>query len=219
MAKEPSKNHPISIVPFWKRAIREGWEKSREKFGVAIDILLVVTAIGLLVIAWWSKNHPNFSAEKGDNFMSYWFALIPVGLWFGWHVLKAPYEIYLELFEKHESENEEKERKITALVTEIESFKSVNKRRFLAFMAQLLGEIGNIHPVHWFQFFRDKIPNIRHESALIEDNFTPKDQGSFQNHVNTLCDVANANSPEGIPFVISKIGMICEFVKNPPNFQ
>ena len=55
--------------------------------------------------------------------MSYWFAVIPVGLWlvwFGWHVLRAPYEIYKEQFEKHEAEIQEKESAIKKLIADVE---------------------------------------------------------------------------------------------------
>lgn len=153
--------------------------------------------------------------------MSYWFALVPVGLWllwFAWHVLKAPHEIYMELYDKYQNEIAEKEQKFTALEAEIESLKSVNKRRFLAFMAQLMAEIENVKPENWTDFWRNKIPSIKHEVALIEDNFKPKDGHSFQFWVNNFCDIVVGGDSSYIGFVRIRIEFLCDMVKNPPNF-
>jgi hypothetical protein len=221
MATPPSKNHPHSFFPFWGKAIEAGWKESREKFGLVVDITLALTAIGLLWCAWYSKHHSNFNADQEDAFMSYWFALVPVGLWllwFAWHVLKAPHEIYMELYDKYQNEIAEKEQKFTALEAEIESLKSVNKRRFLAFMAQLMAEIENVKPENWTDFWRNKIPSIKHEVALIEDNFKPKDGHSFQFWVNNFCDIVVGGDSSYIGFVRIRIEFLCDMVKNPPNF-
>ncbi|MGA2788678.1 MAG: hypothetical protein ABSF60_14250, partial [Verrucomicrobiota bacterium] len=96
-----------SIFRFWGIAIGKGWEESREKFGLVVDITLALAAIGLFVLAWYSRRHQNFNEERGEANMNYWLALIPVGLWVIWfiyHVLKAPYEIYKEQFEKYHEE-------------------------------------------------------------------------------------------------------------------
>jgi hypothetical protein len=112
MEKERSNNHPHSFLPFWRIAIKEGWNESREKFGLVVDITLLISAFILWWLAWFSKHHPKFDADKENAIMSYWFALIPAGLWllwFGWHVLKAPHEIYMELYDKYQKEIGEKD--------------------------------------------------------------------------------------------------------------
>ena len=58
--------------------------------------------------------------------MSYWFAVIPVGLWLMWliyHILKAPYEIYLELHKQYEAETAAKDTTIKTLSDEIQAIK------------------------------------------------------------------------------------------------
>jgi hypothetical protein len=109
MVQEPSKNHPHSFIPFWRIAIKEAWNESREKFGLFVDIILLITAFVLFGMAWYSKHHPKFDADKENSIMSYWFALIPAVVWlvwFGWHVLKVPHKMYLEIYEKLQKEIE-----------------------------------------------------------------------------------------------------------------
>jgi hypothetical protein len=109
MPEKPSENRPYSFFPFWGSAIKEGWEKSREKFGLTVDIILLISGFILFLMAWYSKHHPKFDADKENAIMSYWFALIPALLWlfwFGWHVLKVPHEIYLEIHGKLKKEIE-----------------------------------------------------------------------------------------------------------------
>lgn len=50
--------------------------------------------------------------------MSYWFAIIPVSLWLMWfiyHVLKAPYEIYKTQFKEHKDQAEELQHEVDLL--------------------------------------------------------------------------------------------------------
>jgi hypothetical protein len=124
---ESQRNQPRSFFSFWGVAIKKGWSESREKFGLAVDITLALAAVGLLLFAWYSKQHPKFDADKENAIVSYWLAIIPVGLWliwFGYHVLKAPYEIYLEMYQKCEAEIGEKECIIKKLETEIECLRA-----------------------------------------------------------------------------------------------
>jgi hypothetical protein len=108
MSEKPPKE-PYLFFVFWGIAIGKAWKNSREKFGLAVDITLALSAIVLFCLTWYSKHNPKFDADKEGAFMSYWFALIPVGLWilwFGWHVPKAPHEIYKEVYDKYQIEVE-----------------------------------------------------------------------------------------------------------------
>jgi len=54
-------------------------------------------------------NLPVYPIHRRQAFMSYWFAVIPVALWLMWliyHILKAPYEIYLGLHKELQIEIE-----------------------------------------------------------------------------------------------------------------
>jgi hypothetical protein len=111
------------------------------------------------------------------------------------------------------------EQKITALDTEIASIKSLTKRRFLAFMAQLRAEIDNVDPANWTNFVRNKIPNIKHEAALIVDDFNPKQRDVFENmYIYCICDSHLDTDIDCKVFLIGWMENACEFVKNPPNY-
>ena len=111
------------------------------------------------------------------------------------------------------------EQKLGALDTEIASLKLVNKRRFLAFMAQLRAEIDNVKPENWTEFIRNKIPNIKHEAALIVDDFQPKDRDVFENtYIHCICDSSLDADADCKVFLLAWIEHACEFVKNPPRF-
>jgi hypothetical protein len=125
MEEKPSEKHPHSFFSFWRQAIKGGWDKSREKFGSTIDLVALLLAIALVFVVWFSKHHKDFNEESGEAFVNYWLAVIPLGLWLIWfiyHVLKAPYEIYLEQYQKHEIEIGEKDGKVKTLEAEIERF-------------------------------------------------------------------------------------------------
>jgi len=126
MPEKPLEKRQRSFWSFWGEAVKIGWEESREKFGVVVDITLFLTAVGLFVLAWYSKRHGNFNRERSEANMSYWFAVIPVGLWLMWfvyHVFKAPYEIYKRLSEKYESDLDSKDATIEQLSNEIRVIK------------------------------------------------------------------------------------------------
>jgi len=146
------------------------------------------------------------------------FIFVWLLLWLPFRRHEAEKKIQAEEMEKLTSPLQET---IKKLESEIESLKAVNKRRFLAFMAQLRAEIDNVKPENWTEFFRSKIPNIQHEVALIEDNFKPKDRDSFQFWVNNLCEIAvEFEFDSSIIHVVNmKIDFLCNFVKDPPNFQ
>jgi len=111
------------------------------------------------------------------------------------------------------------EQKLGALDAEIASLKLVNKRRFLAFMAQLKAEIDNVKPENWTEFVRNKIPNIKHEAALIVDDFQPKDREVFENtYIRCICDSNLDADADCKVFLLAWIEHACEFVKNPPLF-
>lgn len=135
MAEKPSKK-PRSFFSFWGGAIKTGWRESREKFGSAIDLAAIGLGLGLFLVAWYSKQHPKFKADEEGAAMSYWFAVIPVGmwlLWLGWHILRAPYDIYKEQFEKHEAEIGENKSEIKRLIGEVQQFKEQTAPLLLGF--------------------------------------------------------------------------------------
>jgi hypothetical protein len=43
-----AEKHPHSIFSFGRDWIKKGWGKSREKFGVAVDVTLGISAFGIL---------------------------------------------------------------------------------------------------------------------------------------------------------------------------
>lgn len=106
---ESQRSQPRSFFAFWGLAIKKGCQKSREKFGGAIELASFILGIGLLGVAWYSQHHKEFNAARGEEFVNYWTAIIPLGvglLWLFYHILKAPHEIYLELHKKLQNEIE-----------------------------------------------------------------------------------------------------------------
>lgn len=111
---------------FWWLCIKEAWAESREKFGLLIDILLFITAILWVLFVWYSRHHQQFDVDKENGTVSYWFAIVPAGLWVLWflyHVPKASYNIYKEQFDKNRAEIEQKESRIQELSCEVQKFK------------------------------------------------------------------------------------------------
>jgi hypothetical protein len=218
---EQTDPQPRSFCKFCWDCIQEAWRESREKFGLVIDISFLLTTIGLCVMAWYSKHHASFNESEGEAGMSYWFAVIPSLLWAAWflyHIPKAAHKIYKEQFDKHAAEIAEKTGQIQNMTEEIKSLRDPTKRQFLAFLAQLEGEIKNVIPQHWSQFYRNKIPNIKHAAALMAEDFSPKDQESFEMLVNTMCDESLCHSLEMRTYVLAYLEHIRTFTKNPPNF-
>jgi hypothetical protein len=120
-----TKKH-YSFFKFWIKSAKNGWSNLQEKFGTAIDFAALLAGIGLFLVAWYSKRHPAFNADKENAVMSYWFTIIPVGLWLLWlayHILKAPYEIYKNQHEKYESEIAEKDVVIKKFESEVQAAK------------------------------------------------------------------------------------------------
>ena len=122
---ENDPHKPISFWRFWWITIKEAWSESREKFGLLVDILLFVAAILLFVFAWYSKHHPKFNAGEENEAVSYWFAIIPAGLWVLWflyHVPKAAHKVYLEQHEHKSQEALKLLEKLTDVESKLEQF-------------------------------------------------------------------------------------------------
>ena len=104
---------------FWK-AIKESWEKY-ERVLVIFGFVYTVFAIGFC--------HSEISEEKPEGLdMSTWFGfIIPFALlilFLGYHLARAPYEIYKEQYENHAVEIEKKESEIKKLADEIVQLKA-----------------------------------------------------------------------------------------------
>jgi hypothetical protein len=112
----------------------------------------------------------------------------------------------------------EKNGQVQKMAEEIKLLRDPTKRQFLAFLAQLEGEINNAIPQHWSHFYRSKIPNIKHAAALMAEDFTPKDRESFEMLVNTMCDESLCHSLEMKTYVLACLEHIRTFTKNPPHF-
>jgi hypothetical protein len=126
MSEEPSKM-PHSFLKFLWISIAEGWRKSREKFGLLVDISLWLGAIAIVAFTWYSKHNSGFNEQNWESGMNYWFAIIPAGLWVIWffyHALKASHNIYLEQYEKTEAERKLHDVEKNALVTQLQAFQS-----------------------------------------------------------------------------------------------
>lgn len=128
-----SENHqekPHSFLKFLGISISEGWSESREKFGLAVDVGLVLLAVGIIVLTWYSKHHNNFNEQGWEAGMNYWFAVIPVALWVTWfvyHVIKASHNIYLKQWKKHTDEISKKEEQIVELETKLAEKSAADK--------------------------------------------------------------------------------------------
>lgn len=99
--KVPHKSY--SCRGFWSAVISEGFKKSREGFGLAIEIGMLFLGLAFIFIVWYSRHHKNFDVSKWEDFVNYWVAVIPIGVGLGWllsHIIRTPYKIYKEQFEK-----------------------------------------------------------------------------------------------------------------------
>ena len=127
---------PHSFCKFWWLCIKEAWSESREKFGLLVDILLFIAAILLVLFVRYSRNHSQFNADKENGAVSYWFAVIPAGLWILWflyHVPKASYKMYREQFNKTGAEIEQKESRFHELSCEVQKFKEQTSPLLIGF--------------------------------------------------------------------------------------
>lgn len=108
MAKEdPSKPH--SFIRFWLLVVWKGAKKSREGFGIGIEIAAVVLGIGLLFLRHLSKQRSNFDLTKSEESVNFWIAISPFGAALAWllfWIFRQPYKIYREQFEKNEAEKQ-----------------------------------------------------------------------------------------------------------------
>jgi hypothetical protein len=117
MAEKISRK-PTSFCKFWLLAGFEGAKKSREGFGLGIEIAAVVLGIGLLVLRQYSKEHPNFSLTNGEEFVNFWVAISPFGIALAWllfHIFKQPYKIYRDEADRRIVEREAAEMVIKEL--------------------------------------------------------------------------------------------------------
>ena len=124
----PMSKDPYSSSKFWGLCMVEAWTKSREKFGLLIDILLWLSAFLLFVFAWYSKHHPQFDKTKENDAVSYWLAIIPAALWIAWflyHVPKASYKIYREQYLKHVRELKMKDDEIAYFSEQLQAINEV----------------------------------------------------------------------------------------------
>jgi hypothetical protein len=121
-SSDNSGNNMLRFWPFVGKSIGIGWDKSREKFGLAVDIGLLLLATALVILTRYSRNHPKFNADKGENFMSYWTVVIPGILWLiwlGYHTIKASHEIYAKEANNRMTDNDANKSKIKVMGNEL----------------------------------------------------------------------------------------------------
>ncbi len=112
MAKPPPENQSHSFSSFWWEVFKNAWKTAEEKIGRAITWLAIISPV-ILYFVFPSSNSGNPHDEaKWEDAVNHWEAFIIFGLWLAWfiyHVAKAPHEIYLKQWEKHQKEIGEKE--------------------------------------------------------------------------------------------------------------
>jgi hypothetical protein len=206
MSEKPSKE-PYSIFRFWRIAIGKGWDGSREKFGLVVDITLALTAVGLFVFAWYSKRHADFNAERGEANMNYWFALIPVGLWLLWfiyHVWKAPHEIYMEQHREIER-LEEQIKRLTdeeAKVAEAEKLKKGKRQMIANCIIDLENRITEVQKIGGYAYHGEVKKKACEETDVIIDRMVKLLDAFFDPLVSTRFAYIRASAisyPTDIP--------------------
>jgi hypothetical protein len=115
------KKHPRSFFSFWRHGFKKAFMKSWEKYGHALIAFGLLYTVGAFWLSRWAKK------ELWGLDMSVWVTLVVPGVLFAafvvYHLLRAPYEIYLELHKKYEAETTARDITIKTLSDEIQSIK------------------------------------------------------------------------------------------------
>lgn len=173
---EENPQKPHGGWKFCGLCIGDAWTESREKFGLVVDILLAVSAVLLVAFAWYSKHHPRFNPGEENERVSYWFAVIPVGLWILWffyHYSKAAHKIYLKEANARISENEANDKTIKTLKEQIDGRSRIQKAKdTLGDCRRLLTKrIGEIHALEGHQLPYKKLdPETWAEICFIHES-------------------------------------------------
>jgi hypothetical protein len=125
MAKDAQENqpkNPRSFKSFWKHGFKKAIKKSWDKYQWAIVFFPFIYTIIAIVFCKYKW----LEAKPWGMDMSTWFSLIIPAIilviFFGWHFLRAAYEIYKEQFEEHEKQTYRFLEKIKDLESKIDQF-------------------------------------------------------------------------------------------------
>jgi hypothetical protein len=116
------KEHPHSIWSFYRHGFGKAIKESLEKYGWAILLLgLVYTVIALFVSSKFREE--KFGGFDINFWLTYIFPAILLVFFFGYHIIRAPYEIYLEQWKHAELERNAHKLEIESLASELEDIK------------------------------------------------------------------------------------------------
>lgn len=95
---------------------------------------------------------------------------------------------------------------------------SGRKRAFRAFVVQFRSEADGHHPPNTFgQFYKDKVPYLRHAVATVEDDFSGERRVEFKRLIDvaagfTGAEVENRNDGKGKRDLLAALDAIIQFV-------
>jgi D-alanyl-lipoteichoic acid acyltransferase DltB (MBOAT superfamily) len=92
----------LSFSKFWRHGIKKAFRKSWKKYGHALIAFGLLYTVGAICLSKYAN------AKVWGVDVSLWLRLIIPGVPFisfvGYHLLRAPYEIYRELYKKMDDE-------------------------------------------------------------------------------------------------------------------
>jgi hypothetical protein len=176
------KKHLRSFWSFYRHGFSKALKKSLEKYGWAILLLGLLYTIVAFFISSQTRE------EKFCGFdMSFWLTYAIPGvlliLFLAYHVARAPYEIYKEQYEKHESDIAEKNMQIGSLEEKLkeisnegakedrkEALKQWKKKLLADLLLKLEARIFEIKAIGYSDFDSTRIVIANTDTTAVIEN-------------------------------------------------